>query len=377
MRHDNQSGPETMTAAKDLYKKDTESLGGPDFNKWLDQLELVQKKYDTHRDVIKQIYGTKNFEFDEDHNEKIYYGGDLGNEVFQNVSNIIVGPELQDFLREALKELQSNSSDSFMYVGYVILKLAGRERSFIADLTKTIKFELFGILSHDSNNNGCILDEISVWRNWYNVSLEMIKNIFQEYSCKERFMSQHNARYLLENKLDPTKLVTFVVDEHIESNKFDCYVIAGDKEVEDHKLANLSSVIFKWVCETDNILDVYGSDLIQDLYCVHQACYQPLSKIIRPLCLAIQWDRSKQSIDQLKMYLGQFFWRISCSTTFYRGQSAISEWIVKAVFKSHGFDNFCWPDKWTGSNTASPDQHALLHLFVDDFVKDFVSGVRL
>lgn len=364
-----------------------------DYDKWNVIMESIRDLFNDVRENIKKKYESEDFSNKNNIDKRIYYGGDIGNQAFQEMFQFVIKPEILIFMRIIKRTIAGNSHLplSKLSICHFLLKLVGLERNVIAELTKTHKAEEFGIMSCDSKIYHYIHDEISVWPKWHDAFLKKLKNIFETYSCSENqplIASDSQLKYLLVNKKNPKKIVTFFVD-HISQNEYKCRLLAGDKLTMDHKNANLSSVVFSWTFDANSIYDVYQEtfdniakyDNLIDVdklklpinpYCNHMAYYEPHSKIFDPLYSAITWNKMTDNTNDLKMYLGQFYWQISHSTTYFRGQSAISNWIIKTIFESFAFYNLSY---FTGDITN--DQFALLCLFENDFVDDFVDKIRL
>jgi hypothetical protein len=77
-----------------------------------------------------------------------------------------------------------------------------------------------------------------------------------------------------------------------------------------------------------------------------------------PLIRALGWDSKTENPDVLKKSAAEFFYNFNQTSTFLRGQAAIADWILKALFNLFGY-SFSWPQEWDGKTSAMPDQQAL------------------
>lgn len=380
-----------------------------DYDKWDDILRRILEKSNAQREIIKKKYELEDFTDKEDIDHRIYYGGVTGNRVFHEMYQTVISVELDLFFKYVLKATKPNSDIPLVKssICHSLLKLLGTERKEIAKLTKTYKYCDFGLLSIDSHKYDYLCDQIDVWPSWHSMFLRKMKTIFEIYELPlleqpAFYLDNIPIKYLLKNKNDSTKVVTFIVKREMK-NMYRCYLTAGDKFLTDHKHSNLSSVIFSWICHAEKSTSVYplimanidkwnNRDVLTftdeekaslgvplNPCCRHKSGHESTSKVFDPLYSAILWNDKMENngIVNLKMHLKQFYWQISHSTIYYRGQAAISKWIVEFICKRHGLglNNLSFHVQDNKSDIISEvmvDQYALLCLFEDEFDHDFV-----
>ena len=321
------------------------------YEEWMKIVEYTREIFNDKREEIKKKYQDTDFENKLGIDRRIYYGGVNGNEAFQEMFNVIIKHEMQIFFRMIIRATKSNSHLPLTKfpICYSLFNLVGMERNDIAELTQTFKSEDFGMFAHDTKKYHYIYDEISAWPAWHSAFLKQLKNIFTTYQWSEQqYCDLTQIKYLLKNN---DKTITFIV-KHETENKYKCYLMAGDKNIIDHKNANLSSAMLVWTCYADNMLNIYPSiirhinewDLIDiqtdeqkskffvpvNPFCFHKAYYEPIKKIFDPLFSAILWNATER-VDTFN----------DCS------------YFVGDIMR---------------------DQHALVCLHMDDFEHDFVNA---
>jgi hypothetical protein len=73
--------------------------------------------------------------------------------------------------------------------------------------------------------------------------------------------------------------------------------------------------------------------------------------------------------------IGQLVFALNKSTTFLRGQAAISEWIAKGIAYYHGYNiDFL---EWIEKTGISMDMHAMSCFSEEEFIKQFIDNIKL
>lgn len=377
---------------------------GPEGEKWLKLKECIQTKYVVLKNDIVRKNKTEtclpslNQKIWYGHNDPKYrYGGVHGDKLFQELTDRIVIPELVDFLREIRLDLSlghpSDTAERYRLILpriYALLTLAGEERHFIAKATGTDCPELFGDFMtngdlDDKENDSWMVDPIESWPAWYilvTIKLrDILLNLLNSGDCPRDQIGLSLGKHLIKSK--DGGIYTLIIEKMV-IRKYDlqCYLFKGDKIMEDHRLDNLDSCFYKWINlpgsstkhEAPIIFTLTQENLQKwtpaDLWCGHQTMYHPLPKLVESLFSAITWDPQKQELNQLETSLGQSYWELSQSSLYKRGQAAISNFLVRAIFGLHGYPYFSWPSHWQSPKYASADMQALT-VSKDVFVEEF------
>jgi hypothetical protein len=114
-------------------------------------------------------------------------------------------------------------------------------------------------------------------------------------------------------------------------------------------------------------LGSYSKGLWKDLLLIHHPFFsiqETLYWIEELFIECIQWDPSKQGIEDLKKKIAMFSYLFSHCMPFGRGSAAIREWLEMGIFRFHGH-------KVVDSNMSAIDMEAFTSFQLEDFLTHY------
>jgi hypothetical protein len=261
-------------------------------------------EYVLKRKHFTDKYCDGDFENKNNVDKRIYYGGNLGNIVFNDVYQKIVELEIL-YCFEIIK---NGTLENYYDVIIDLFRKIGSERNFIARLTNTPNYSNFGVLTCENETCDFISDDITAWPNWVDELFLRVKYILNTYSVINVNSNANELKYILGCD---KHIITFIIS-YKSKNEYKCYLLNGNKVLNDFRNLNLSSCMLTWTYHCDSISKVHSSivgdedNKLIDPVCYHMGCEQSLGKVFSALHSAIMWD-VKEDINQLKSYLSQFY----------------------------------------------------------------------
>ncbi len=254
---------------------------------------------------------------------------------YQSYSYMMVGVITSHMLTGSFN-LLSNYGDEDGKIG---LEAIGRYRRWIAEVSHTKKYKLFGQLRVQKNTDGARL-------------MTPLHGRYLKYYRKflnENFPQHHGNQNLLFKPIAVNYASRSYYGRSVGPKNFYC---------------NIHGEIYGYINEEKLNLTSYSNNGKGNLVWVHTSVNQ-LNKVINHIQNLID-DVLKLEInpshvgdkDKLIAFIGKIHWWLAHACFYNRGSAAISEWIVKALFQYHGLI-IDWK--------TMPDCEALISPNVDDF----------
>jgi hypothetical protein len=328
--------------------------------------KCLQQGFYERRGIAKKESEVSNkLEFIPKFANKDRYGGNVGMRIFEEEKTQVIIPTLVNFLKyykDEVKDVEKNHKKLL----YGILLALGKERGDIAIKTKSSNKKSFGLL----------FDEFVCDGDWQSLMDPINKNSFPSWN-------DHVRNNVLPNALREN---TF---EQLENNTFNDFHYAYIPYVDDKDISwcnsNFTSVFRIMV--PSKIYDKMNKDKKKhldlkdeniEICCCHlpRRAYKYIyeEKIFKSYCDAFIKAYLAENEFELKKNLAVFIRNLSISSTYVRGQAAITSWIISALCQYHGYD-LSYSKAWTRPEGISEDMHALSHMNDElAFVKAFMEN---
>lgn len=295
------------------------------------------------------------------------YGGPVGHQIFTAYSNNIVKPVLTLFL-ENVQDMNAEtllSDISFENLMDSLFMNLGDERLEIAKLTN--RDTRFGRkFSYSTQEMRDPINEQS-FPAWNRLLQSQLHDIFQKILNDSGKDTIEATTFL--QKLDGQESETMLF-KTFGGNSF-C-ILGGETPY----LGYMGCYIVNLAEEFLNNITHESIKAYQHRIIFHHANYrEDFYKVITPdFQKALLWD--KKDTEILKTHLARILFLMAHSSTFMRGQAAITEWLLAGLSLAHGYQ-LKWSETWTGPNFPNPDQHALTIFNIDVFVNEFKNNTLL
>lgn len=294
------------------------------------------------------------------------YGGQAGHQIFLAYSDRIIKPSLTYFLKK-IQDLYARtplSKISFENLVDSVLTNLGEERLFIANLTN--KDARFGrkLINSTQNMQDPIHDKS--FPAWNHMLQTLLQNKFQSILTAHGQTSIEKTLFL--EKLDKATSGTIVF---VPFGGNSLWLSGGMNLLYDTGgfVINLSEKFL------DNITEETIKACQHKITFYHVSYIKDFYKIITPdFQKALLWNG--KDLVVLKTYLARILFTMAHSSTFMRGQAAITEWLLASLSLAHGYQ-LKWSNVWTSPQFPSPDQHALSTFDIGVFINNFIENAHL
>lgn len=299
--------------------------------------------------------------------ESAPYGGESGKKIFAIYTNQIIIPTLTQFLKETQLVHKTELLNDIILGSIVnsLLDILGNSRLSIALLTN--KDRSFGTkFCHSRQEMRDPINERS-FPAWNRHLQFLLQNIFQKNLNDDSGNTIEPTTFL--QKLNGQKCGAILVKESGtnslclsgEETPYHMYMGGFNVNLSEEFLSNITH---ESIQTYQHKITFYHASYREDIY-----------KIIAPdIRVALLWDKREPAI--LKKYLARILWIMAHSSTFMRGQAAITEWLLTGLSLAHGYQ-LKWSDAWTSPQFPSPDQHALTTFDINVFINNFMENTKL
>jgi hypothetical protein len=337
------------------------------------------------------------------------YGSVAGNEYFQMYYREFIEPVLSEFLTIISTGTILEEHRPQLYYG--IVKWLGQERALVAYKTSTINADQFGHLLndeylmdpvfHDSFPNWnqafrlAVLEDIK--NNWEKLNKIIIKNEQKDfvYPVKIDALPKEES-FLYRNKKFKYgfKCIEFNDQSWGMCNKLKWYITIIDPSEDPlHVWITLEIYSYKafqytTFAEFQNALLAtdkdksrsIGIEVVHPLYAaIGNRSPEDSTKEVEKLVthgLTTILSETPLSEDRLKEELAKLLRFFSVTSTFRRGQAAITDWLLKSLASARGYE-LTFSDKWRGPKFPNPDMHALMEFDIETLIRNFKANTEL
>lgn len=302
------------------------------------------------------------------------YGGYTGREYFKAYTNYLLIPTMTEFIN-ALIRVKDDKNIAAKSAGILagLLAFSGKKRNDIAKRTFTKSFEKFGTPIAD----GSLLAE-PIKHNSFTAWNKKIRQDLTEFFLNDEELHEAiiESKSIQPNDIKRKKYVKLGYEIALEGNisNLKITMVGEPKELSTTMEIELN------LNRQDKIAKAFLDEKAAKIYIHHHTKHSKDSVWISEEIInaAKHFAKIINLTDRasFKNELGQLFRFINISSTFARGQAAISEWIIKSLSRSYGLDLQFSP-AWTTPLNPSPDQHALSILNFAEYIKAFEENLSL
>jgi hypothetical protein len=334
------------------------------------------------------------------------YGSTAGNEYFQMYYREFIEPVLSEFLTIIRNSAIPENHRPELYYG--IVKWLGQERGLVANKTLTREPNKFGKLLPDSYH---IMDPVShdSFPNWNeafrSALLGDIKNNWGKF-----YKIIIDKDFVYPVKIDTLpKDESFLYRRKLVTYGFQCTLISKNDWGMCDKLKWFIRInepsrdpLHMWID-----LEIYSNKAFQyrtfdefkeaflatndDKSNIGIMVYHPMYAVLGNRfpeeyvkeaeklvidSLTTILSEKPLSEDHLKEELAKLLRFFSISSTFERGQAAITDWLLKSLARARGYE-LTFSEKWRGPSYPNPDMHALMEFDIETLIRDFKANTEL
>jgi hypothetical protein len=291
--------------------------------------------------------------------QKEGYGGTLGNSFYQTYVSEVVDPVLSHFLGGIQGYINDDNAETILDT---LFTWTGKERRYIAITTKTKSVNEFGTrykkLSDDSMQMMDILRS-NTFPKWFAVLQEVLQEQGEDILSKEHERQDKNLQWYSSSLPYLELALPYIGKCKITPHMRDRFSLSSLEP-------GTSSYYELFYKENQN----EGIELTGGIF-GHLPARNSKVDSISPSFLRTFYAETQ---DDIKSSLAEFIWKLSHSSTFMRGQAAITGWFAQALARVRGYNLSYSPD-WL--DIMNLDQHALTALEMDEFIRSFNENAAL
>ena len=295
-----------------------------------------------------------------DTGQKGAYGGNLGNDYFNAYRDDIIMPGLMSHFKhlQSLPEGKLNTAESLDVYSKLITNL-GQQRNIIATTTKTPQAQMFGCEGFGASE---VITPKS-FQAWHEHLMDHLS--LNEVTKSDEFL-----------KLEDGEKVKKII-EVLEKSPF-----LKDSAITTDSYGSLS---FIHITPKDITIAPYKI-IIEGANALRFQVNHTESQDSAPVTANHFFNALSSQVateDDLKDSMARFYMHFNHTSVFFRGQAAVSSWMMQALAESHGF-KLTFDEKWGGGEKrpdqekmVSPDMHALSYHDENEFVEAFKIHAKL
>lgn len=317
------------------------------------------------------------------------YGGPLGTEFFDLMQSAFLKEfcEKLKAVKVTLPKKEVVSDDALKTIFSDLLSDLGKERGYIAKITGTEVSHKFGSRNFSSENPG-LMDEIFVkegwaaWTQWHQLLKAKVQEITKGVSLAKTYKDARAKGITTISygnvALDVTPFGSDNYGIYLRNHKDN--PIAEAFDAKPYPRTGDQSVGYYWTLRGSNVNSLFPRNELERISCYHKpGVGQPtlVSQEIISLGLSnfknlLYWDGS--SVNDLVIgHFASLLWKMSHSSIYERGQSAITKWFLGSLAKIHGYE-LKFSDQWDAQlGNATEDMQAMLEFDRETFVNNCVA----
>jgi hypothetical protein len=308
------------------------------------------------QEEIKDQLETLKSEIKESTLQKEGYGGTLGNSFYQAYVSEVVDPVLSHFLGGIQGYINDDNAETILDT---LFTWTGTERNYIAITTNTEASSRFGKRYKTPSDDSIEMIDIlhsNSFPEWFAVLQETLQEKGGDILSKEHERQDKN----ITSSLPYLELaLPYIGKCKIKPHMIDRFYLRS--------LESDTSGSFEFLYEENQN---EGFELTGGIF-YHLPVGDRKVESISPSFLR---TFNAETQDDLKSSLAEFIWILSHSSTFMRGQAAITGWFAQALARVRGYNLSYSPD-WL--DIMNLDQHALTALEMDEFIRSFNENAAL
>ena len=293
------------------------------------------------------------------------YGGHVGKEFYSKIQ-----PQILDYIYKICKSgqqkiLEHNNITEIEIKAFfdLLIDTLGEERHFVAQATNSQFYELFGVRKFSNVNPmmDTVVPASGIWVSWYTLFRKQVDEILT------------NSHIHSEQDEDqPREIVTLTLGQKaVDMMEYDGIHKFYFRHINDASFSDAFALHsprqgdraagYYWIGKTWND---------GKLYCYHRAVTESIiNDGFEDFKRIIYWNHCL-SQDELIRPLASLLWSMSHSSTYPRGQAAITKWLLAGLIKTKGY-TLAFSDAWNPDfGNAPPDQQALSELDQEKFIED-------